>query len=44
MRAVIDLDRLHAILRAEIIFQHIRLGKRHLPAAHVNPQPPGKVM
>ncbi|MFR5846168.1 MAG: hypothetical protein ACLUEU_10595 [Oscillospiraceae bacterium] len=26
LRPVVDLDRLHAVLGAQIVFQHIRLG------------------
>lgn len=38
LRPVVDLDRLHAVLGAQIVFQHIRLGYCHPPAAQVYPQ------
>ena len=44
LRPVVDLDRLHAVLGAQIVFQHIRLGYCHPPAAQVYPQPPRQIM
>ena len=44
LRPVVDLNRLHAVLGAQIVFQHIRLGYCHPPAAQVYPQPSGRFM
>ena len=41
LRAVKDLDALHAVYSQQVIFQHICLLQRHPPAAQMHPQPPG---